>query len=182
LPLDPLVHKAISLGFGLLFIVAGWHKLADRGSFRVTLLEYQVMPQAFVPAASWLIPGLELLLGLAWLAGPGGAAPLASAVLLGIYAAAIGINLRRGRVHFDCGCGFGSRSDNEQYLSGGLVIRNLVLVAVALIATLPTANRDLGAGDYLALVASLLAGSLLFGAANQLLANRAAINAWRKGK
>jgi hypothetical protein len=28
----------------------------------------------------------------------------------------------------------------------------------------------------------LLAGGLLFAAANQLLANRAAINTWRKGK
>jgi len=40
----------------------------------------------------------------------------------------------------------------------------------------------IGFSDYLTMLAALLAGALLFGAANQLLANRAAIDTWRKGK
>ena len=47
---------------------------------------------------------------------------------------------------------------------------------------LPTGSRELGFGDYATLTAALLACSLLFGAMNQLLANRAAINTWRNRK
>jgi hypothetical protein len=103
-----------------------------------------------------------------------------SAGLLGIYALAIGINIHRGRVHFDCGCGFGGKSDNEQYLSSGLVFRNVILMALALLVLLPVEVRELGFSDYATLMAALLACLLLFAAANQLLTNRAAINTWRK--
>jgi hypothetical protein len=182
--LDPLILKAISIGLGLMFVVAAWHKLTDSAGFRVTLLEYQVMPEALVAPSSRLIPVLELSLGAAWLLGwhAAGLTAISSAALLAVYAAAIGVNLARGRVHFDCGCGFGGKSDNEQYLSGGLVVRNLALIGAALLTLVPTSERALVPGDWLALLAALVAGVLLFGAANQLLANRAAINTWRKPK
>ena len=65
---------------------------------------------------------------------------------------------------------------------GGLIVRNLALIGAALLALVPAAERQLGPGDWLALLGSLIAGALLFSAANQLLANRAAINMWRKPK
>ncbi|MGI9262487.1 MAG: MauE/DoxX family redox-associated membrane protein [Woeseiaceae bacterium] len=181
--LDPLIVKAISIGLGLMFLLAGFHKFAEGAQFRITLLEYQVLPESLVSVASRIIPIVEFLLGGAWLVGyySAGMTAIASAALLGIYALAIGINIGRGRVHFDCGCGFGGKSENEQYLSGGLIVRNIVLMGAALATLLPVGSRNLGFGDYLILVAALLAGGLLFGAANQLLANRAAINTWRKG-
>lgn len=181
--LDPLILKAISIGFGLMFLLAGYHKLSENSQFRITLLEYQVIPESLASPASRIIPVGEILLGGAWLLGwyLFGLTAIASAGLLGIYALAIVVNIYRGRVHFDCGCGFGGKSANEQYLSGGLVARNLVLIGAAVATLLPTTNRELGSGDYLTLVAALLAMALLFGAANQLLANRAAINTWRKG-
>ena len=182
--LDPLILKAISIGFGLMFLLAGYHKLSDGAQFRITLLEYQVIPESLVPPASRIIPVVEILLGGAWLFGwyQAGLTAVTSAGLLGIYALAIATNIYRGRVHFDCGCGFGGKSGNEQFLSGGLVVRNLVLIAAAAATLLPTASRELGGGDYLTLIATLLAMALLFGAANQLLANRAAINTWRTGR
>jgi hypothetical protein len=179
--LDPLIIKAISIGLGLMFILAGYHKLADGPAFRIALLEYQVLPEILIVPASWAIPSAELMLGSAWVFGwPHGMTAYTSAVLLGLYAAAIVFNIARGRLHFDCGCGFGGKRNNEQYLSGGLVARNVVLIAAALVTTLPTPNRSLGLGDYATLVAALLAMALIFGATNQLLANRAAINTWRK--
>ncbi len=181
--LDPLIVKTISIGLGLMFLLAGYYKFVEAAQFRVTLLEYQVLPESLVSPASRIVPIVEILLGGAWLSGwnQGGMAAIASAALLGLYASAISINLFRGRVHFDCGCGFGGKSDNEQYLSGGLVVRNLVLISATLTTTLPVRERALGVGDYITLVAALLATALLFGAANQLLSNRAAINTWRKG-
>lgn len=182
--IDPLIVKAISIGLGLMFLLAGYHKLADGAAFRITLLEYQVLPETLVAPASRIIPIVEVLLGGAWLFAWYGAGmtAMASAGLLGVYAAAIALNIMRGRVHFDCGCGFGGKRENEQYLSGGLIARNVALIAAALVTMLPTATRELVFADYVILFAELLAMASLFGAANQLLANRAAINTWRKGK
>jgi hypothetical protein len=180
---DPLIIKAISIGLGLMFLVAAYHKLSEAAQFRITLLEYQVMPEFLVTPVSRLVPVLEMLLGGAWLFGiyGQGVTAIGTGALLGVYALSIGINIARGRVHFDCGCGFGGSSDNEQYLSGKLIIRNLVLIAAALCTLVPTEPRELGFGDYFTLASALLAGGLLFGAANQLIANRAAIDTWRKG-
>jgi uncharacterized membrane protein YkgB len=182
--LDPLIVEAISIGLGLMFIVAAYHKLNDNTQFRVTLIEYQLLPEALVKPASRIIPIVEMLLGGSWLFSfyQSSVTAIASCTLLGIYAAAVGINIYRGRVHFDCGCGFGRRSGQEQFLSGGLVLRNIVLIAAALLTLAPTGTRAIGFGDYLALAATLLVLALLFAAANQLLRNRAAINTWRSGK
>ncbi len=182
--LDPLILKVIAIGLGLMFLVAAYHKLSEAGQFRITLLEYQVIPEALVAPASRVIPIIELLLGGCLAAGllPRWHNCYRQCLVTRVYALAIGINIQRGRVHFDCGCGFGGKSDNEQYLSGGLLIRNIVLIAAALVTLIPAAPRMIGFSDYLTMLAALLAGALLFGAANQLLANRAAIDTWRKGK
>lgn len=181
--LDPLIVKAISIGLGLMFLIAAYHKLAEGPEFRATLYDYQVLPVSLVPLASRIIPIVELLLGGSWLVAyyQQSLTAIGSAVLLGIYALAIGINLYRGRIHIDCGCGFGGKTDNEQLITGGLVFRNLVLMSVALTTLLPVVARDLGVADYLTLVAVLLVSTLLFAATNQLIANRASINTWRKG-
>lgn len=181
--LDPLIIKAISVGMGTMFLVAAYHKLTEGPSFRVTLLEYQLLPESLVSPMSRVLPLLELLLGASWFLTfyKHSITALGSALLLGTYAFAIAINLMRGRHYIDCGCGFGGKSDSEQFLSGGLVMRNLVLVALALITLLPVTDRALGFGDFATLVATLIATTLLFGATNQLISNRASINTWRKG-
>lgn len=180
--LDPLILKAISIALGTMFVVAALHKLSQGAQFRVTLYEYQLLPDALVPVAARVIPLVELLLGVGWFLSffQPSLTAAGSALLLAAYTVAIAVNIRRGRVHFDCGCGFAGNNESEQYLSGGLLARNIVLIAAALLTLLPAASRSLGFADYLVLVAALLAGALLFAAANQLLANRGAINTWRK--
>lgn len=181
--LDPLIVKAISIGLGLMFLFAAYHKLAEGPEFRATLYDYQILPPSLVPPASRIIPITELLLGGSWLVSyyQQTLTAIGSAILLGVYALAIGINLYRGRIHIDCGCGFGGKPDSEQFITGGLVFRNLILMAIALISLLPATTREFGFGDYVTLVAVLLVSTLLFAAANQLIANRASINTWRKG-
>lgn len=180
--LDPLIVKAISIGLGLMFGFAAYHKFRDAPGFRITLLEYQLLPQALTGAVSRLLPALELALAAGWLLGlaPRLLLAVTSAALLAVYALAVGINIRRGRVHFDCGCGFGGKTVTEQYLSPGLIVRNFALAAAALLCLLPVSGRELAAADDLILAAALVATALLFGAANQLLRNRAAIDTWRK--
>ncbi len=178
--LDPLVLKLVSIAFGLLFLLAAVHKLTARQEFRAALVAYKLLPHALVAPVSIFVPILEALLGVAWLLAlqPVFVA-FASAVLLFGYTSAIAINLFRGRVHIDCGCGMASSAGRGQQLSWGLVARNAILISAALAATLPASERTIGVIDYITLVAGLLAIVLLYGAANQLLNNGAAIGTWR---
>lgn len=180
--LDPLVLKMLSIGFGLLFLLAAVHKLGDLPRFRATLAAYRVMPVGLVAVAGLTLAVTEALLGAAWLVSfrPAEVAML-SAALLACYTAGIALNLRRGRVHIDCGCSMGRHAGSDQQLSWGLVARNVALLAAALLATVPTSERAVGLIDYVTLLAGLFAAIFLYAAANQLLSNGAAIGAWRNG-
>jgi len=178
--LDPLILKLVSIGFGLLLLLAAVHKLTALPKFRATLSAYEIMPSALIAPASMLVPIIEALLGAAWLIGlePTFVA-MTTTALLASYMSAIAINLLRGRVHIDCGCTMGASAGRDQQLSWGLVARNAILIMAALAATVPTSERAIGFVDYVTLVAGLLAIILLYGAANQLLNNNAAIGTWR---
>jgi len=178
--LDPLVLKIISIGFGLLLLLAAVHKLTGLPKFRATLTAYEIMPGALIAPASILVPIVEALLGAAWLLNlEPTLVAMTTAALLTSYMSAIAINLLRGRIHIDCGCTMGTSAGRDQQLSWGLVARNAILIMAALTATVPISERAIGLVDYVTLVAGLLAIVLLYGAANQLLNNNAAIGTWR---
>lgn len=178
--LDPLILKLISIGFGLLFLLAAVHKFSTAQQFRIILEEYQVMPRVLAGVVARIVPLVEVVLSVGWFTGfrPGLVA-ISSAALLGVYTGAIGINLLRGRIHIGCGCGVAGSTDGDQQLSSGLILRNSVLIAIALVAVTPTTVRAFAVIDYVTLVTTLLASALLYMAANQLLANGAAIGTWR---
>lgn len=178
--LDPLVLKLLSLCFGLLFLLAAVHKLTALGTFRAALAAYELLPGVVVAPLSIVVPVVEAVVGAMWLLGVEPlAVALSSVMLLAAYTVAIAINLLRGRVHIDCGCGMARSAGRDQQLSWALVVRNLSLIAAALAATLPVSGRSIGPLDYVTLVAGLLAIALLYGAANQLLNNGTAIGTWR---
>lgn len=181
--IDPLFSLVIAVACALLLLLAAWHKVAARDDFMTALADYRLLPEALLWPASVLLPGLEAALGLAWLAGRGpGVVALLTAALLAMYAAAIAINLWRGRVHISCGCGFGGAAREDQPLSWWLVARNLLLGVAAALATLPPASRDLGPYDWLTLALALLAFGVLFAGASQLMRNGAAIASWRNSR
>ncbi len=178
--IDPLIVRTISIAFAALFLLSAWHKFTTPEQFCENIKNYQLLPLFLVAPVGMLLPVIELILGVGWL-NP--VAPVetayASAALLALYAASMGINLARGRIHIGCGCGM-STAAAEQPLSTGLLLRNTLFIAVALATTLPVVERTLGALDYLTMVLALLATVLLYIAASQLLTNRAAMASWSR--
>jgi Methylamine utilisation protein MauE len=176
--IDPLIPRIIAVGFGLMWFGAAWHKFASHQSFRTVLDEYQLLPTASLAILSWLVPIIEATLAIAWFFAFVPAITIAAtSALLAAYATAIAINLWRGRADIGCGCGFSPVAD-DQPLSWMLVLRNLLLLAAALVPLLPQAQRSLGIADHALLVLALLVTALLHIAVMQLLRNRRALHSW----
>lgn len=165
---DPVLGHAAAAFLAIVLLSGAWAKLRDVALFRAAMDNYQLVPDAWLPAAAWGLPLIEALAGLALL--PTGLRPLGALLAAGVLlvvTSAVVINLKRGRHRIDCGCG----GSEHQPLSWGLVARNAVLIALCGLAALPLAERGT---VWLDLVASTLATLFalgLYALVNQLLAN-----------
>ena len=178
--IDPLIVKVISLYFGLLFLLAAAHKLSAPAHFRAVLEAYELMQRAFATPVARAVPLIEFVLGISWLVLPKVAIVAAiSTALIALYSFGIAVNLYRGRTHIDCGCTMGGPVHGHQKLSHALIVRNSVLVVVALVSMVPANERVLGLLDYVTLLPVLILGVLLHVASNQLMGNDAAMKVWR---
>jgi hypothetical protein len=175
---DPLAG-AIAAGVVALVMARGlWHKLADHAMFRATLADYGLLPERWVPAAAIGLATAEALIALGLIA-PATRMPaaFAGAALLGLYAWAIAVNLRRGHVSIDCGCGGPGHG-----LSWLLVARNLGLVGVALLAACVPGPRAMGPLDATVLVLSVATVWLLLAVVEQAASNGAYVILHRQGR
>lgn len=167
--LDPIFIIASALTIAVLLASAATHKVRAPARFAKQLADYQLLPDVLVRPVARVIPVVELVLAFAllvpvcryW-------AAMAAASLIALYAAAIGINLWRGRRDIDCGC---AGPDQAQPLRPILLLRNSVLVGVALLASVLPMARDLGFFDGFVTVAASAVALLLYAAADGLLAN-----------
>lgn len=167
--LDPIFIIASALAVAVLLASAATHKLRAPGRFTKQLADYQLLPETLVRPVGRVIPLLELLIAFALLVPFSRAiAAVSAAVLIALYAAAIGINLWRGRRDIDCGC---AGPDQAQPLRPVLLARNAVLVALALLASTTPIVRDLGFFDGFVTVAASAVALLIYAAADGLLAN-----------
>lgn len=133
--LDPVLHLAAVVLLVLIFGTAVASKLPTLPEFEGVVGNYRLLPGPVVPAAARLLVAMEALTVLllvvpAWRAW-GAAAAL---VLLAVFAVAMAVNIRRGRVEIDCGC---FRATHRQRLSWWLVGRNVVLALAAAALWLP---------------------------------------------
>ena len=170
--IDPLFGVLATAALALLFAVAAAGKLRDLARFTAVLDAYAIVPAPLVGAAARALPAFELVIaaGLVVPAARAVSAAVAAGLLLA-YAAAIGVNLARGRRDLDCGCdGFGRRHP----IAGWMLIRNALMAGLAGVAAAPRAPRALEAVDALTLSAGLVALVLIYRAADELLAQRAA--------
>ncbi len=133
----------------VVFVAAAAGKLQDPAAFRESLGGYGFVPKWSVAPIASLIPALELALAAGLLVPrlrPAGG--FTSLGLLAAFTVVVGIALARG-AEVDCGCfGGGGGPERASRLS---IARNLVLMALALVAVL---SRPAGHGDSLPAVLS----------------------------
>jgi hypothetical protein len=147
---------------GAVFLGAGIAKLRNRRVFPGVVANYRLLPEGLVPPVAAILPIAEVVIGAA-LIGGFRLAGLPAAALLVVFALAMAINIGRGRLHIDCGCG---RSELRQPLSRALVVRNLLLAALLLPAMLPLTRT--GSAEWLIGVTAGVALYLLTLLANAL--------------
>ncbi len=159
----------------LIFLRAVLHKTADLMRFEGIVADYRLAPHWALPVLRFLIPGLELTcaVALAW-AGSRLLGSLAAALLLIGYGAAMAVNLRRGRIEIDCGCG-----GAPERLSWVLVFRNLAFVAL-LVPSVLEFGEGLTSEAVLTSWAIAIIAFGIWGAAEQLLVNQARMGAGRR--
>lgn len=162
LSIDPLPIWIAAALTAVLFAHAALAKFADLALLQQHLFTYGVPYRALGVAAS-LLPTIELAAAALTLTPlrPLGAA-FAAALLL-CYAAAMAWHCTRGH-RLDCGCG-----GDALQVSWALVARNLLLAALAAVATLPPAPRAMPLADFAVVAAAVMLGVVLYAAFNQVL-------------
>jgi len=101
---SPWLTIRVQLALGALFIIAAIPKIADPPSFAHMIYNYRIVPAQLINLMALTMPWVELLAGLALIAGVWRrAALLLIAAMLLVFITAIGINLARGNA-IDCGC------------------------------------------------------------------------------
>jgi hypothetical protein len=166
--LDPAIGLLTVAAIALLFASASVHKLRDLRRFDEIFTAYGLLTPVARWHFSWAIPLLELAVAVGlpfdacrpYAAGVG-------IVLLSVYAAAITINLRRGRRDLACGCG---GPDERRPIAPWMVWRNVV-IALALAGTLaPWTARPFDFTDAVTIAFGLLALALIYLCIDQLMA------------
>lgn len=152
--------------FILLFAMAVIHKLSDFERFTGYLAHYNLLTETWLrQSATFLIAAeiltIVLLLSASW----DWLGACLACGLLGLYAASILRNLMIGNTAIACGCG-----GPVMHLSFGLVLRNLLLMSMAL-PLLLIAPSSLSWADSLVVIASSVATFMSFLIIEQWLAN-----------
>jgi putative oxidoreductase len=100
----PWLTVRVQIFLGLIFVVAALPKIADPPSFAHMIYNYRLVPGGFLNISALVMPWLELIAGLALIAGvwTRPARWIVTALLV-MFIIAISINLARNNA-IDCGC------------------------------------------------------------------------------
>jgi len=122
------VLALVRIALGVAFVYAALGKVPNMAAFAEDVANYRLVPAAAVPALGSALVGVELLAGLALVAGVAArGAALVVSVLLGAFVVALSQALVRG-IDLDCGC-FGGKGP----VSWSAVARDLVLLGGGLL-------------------------------------------------
>jgi len=112
----------------VVLLAAGGMKLGDMRAFGQQIAAYQIIPHFLAGLAGYILPPIEIIAGILLLFAP--RTGILSIALYVSFAAAVGVNLIRGKTELRCGC-FGA--SGKHTISPTHVAANLGL---ALLATL----------------------------------------------
>jgi uncharacterized membrane protein YphA (DoxX/SURF4 family) len=166
------IALAIRVLLALVFLTAALGKVRHRLAFQGVVANYRLIPDFAVPAFALLLPLVEAAVAGGLLVASPSWPEVTAAILLMLFAAAMGINIWRGRRHIDCGC---FQSALKQTLSWTLVARN---TGLALLLALPAAVPQ-GALPESAAAEALLTGAVLFVLLQSMNILWSVVPAWR---
>ena len=163
---DPAFASLAVLLLAVVFGAAALAKLRDLDMFQGVVEQYRLLPVVLVPPFARMLPLVELVAALGLLL-PATRAPAAVTLigLLLLFAAAMAINLARGRSDIDCGCFLAVR---KQRISWPLVMRNLVLAGFGVMLLGEGTGRPLAALDWVTIGAAAASLLLLYEAIGRL--------------
>ncbi|GAB6904866.1 DoxX family protein [Desulfosarcina cetonica] len=138
-------HKcivAIRIALGIVFLFSSSGKIIDPSAFAGILHNYQLLSQALIVPLAVVFPWIELFCGLALIAGrfEKGAALLVCLMMV-VFIGVIGYNGYRG-LNIACGCF--SLSAREPSNIAVNILRNLALLAAAMMVLVDTKRRRTG--------------------------------------
>jgi hypothetical protein len=149
------IALSIRVLVALVFLSAAFGKARHRLAFQGVVVNYRLIPEIAVPAFALLLPLVEATAAAGLLVAPPPWPEIGGAALLMLFAAAMGINITRGRRHIDCGC---FQSALKQTLNWTLVARNSGL---AVLLAVPASVPD-GALPESRVAEALMMGTALF--------------------
>lgn len=165
--LDPAIGVLLIACFAVLFASAALHKLRGLPHFTEVLRAYRVLPEGAVRLAPLVaLAEAAVAVGLVVPAARFDAA-LAGAALLLAYAAAVAVNLGRGRRDLACGCG---GPDDARPITPWMVARNLTLALLLVTTLLSWKTRTLQPADALTVGGGTVIATLLYACLDRLLA------------
>lgn len=175
LGIDPVVQIAARVLLTLLFLGTAVHKMRDpRTTAAITSRYLQGFglpgsPALAAVATAVLIAAELAAAGLCAVYPSGAAAAGLVAGLLGLYALGMAVSVLRGIAPEDCGCSWAGAAG--QPAGWALVLRNLVLIAVALLLAPEAAARPLAFADYAGAYSLGLFAIAMYATADVLIAN-----------
>lgn len=123
----PYLTLATRVGLGGLFIFAGVAKLGQLSEFVTLVVAYRILPYSLAQIYGYLLPGVEVALGVFLVAGLFLRATASVSILATLsFLIAKSVNLYRG-VHFTCGC-FGQTA---LMLTSQTIALDVILLALA---------------------------------------------------
>jgi hypothetical protein len=169
-----MVGEVARLTIAVIFALAAYHAMREWTEFGGIVEQYRIIPHRLARLTARILPLLE------WLAGVALVLPKTSRVgavlglcLMALFTAAITVNIARGRLAIDCGCGGAS----GQKLSRGLVVRNLVLTFGLVLGWAAPPHGVVDGTTTIVVIGASLAFTALYFAANQLMTNFQAFSA-----
>jgi hypothetical protein len=154
---------------------AALHKVRGWSQFVAQLRAYRLLPEILIAPIAVTLTIVEAATAIALLQW--NLAALIAAALFALYGGAMAINLARGRTDLGCGCGgpLAARTTIDWLL----VARNAALTSIALLVCL-TATAPPAGIEYLIILGGGLGALLAYEAAEQAIANRQQVVAWKR--